>query len=58
MLRQQRLQTLHVVVVDRALSLGHGPLQAFAGALENFFAELLPAGEAVFAGQHELGVAM
>ena len=58
MFRQQRLQTLHIIVVDRAVSLGQGPFEAVARAFQDFFTKLPPTGETIFAGQRELGVAI
>jgi hypothetical protein len=49
-------QSLDAVVVDGALRLSGSPLQAFTFLAEHRRAKILPACEAIFSGEHKLGV--
>ena len=55
---QQLLQAFDVVVVNDASSLCCRPLESFAEAFADFSGEVLPAGVAVLAGDHELRVTL
>src|SRR5206468_12871378 len=55
---QQLLQLFDVVVVNDASSLCCRPLQTLAEAVAHFSDEVLPAGAAVLARDHELRVAL
>src|SRR5262249_54985324 len=55
---QKLLQSLDVVVVDRAMRLRGGPIESIAEALVHFRGEVLPTAESVRARDDELRVAL
>jgi hypothetical protein len=56
--RQQPPETFDVIVVDDAAGFGDGPCECAAEASLYFFDQVLPAGEPIFARQHQLGITL